>query len=315
MQKLPVPIHSELIMKKIIFTLILGILFTKGPAQPAFTKNFSDTIDNGRIKNVIATETSIYLTGLSFLNFIWYQDHERVDFHYYNDLKGYLQMDKLGHAFGAYYESYQGYYALRWAGLSKRKSLIYGAPLGIIFQTPIEIFDGVYEGYGFSWWDFWANNVGTALFTFQEAFWDKQYVMMKFSYSPSGYPKYHDILGESSLESLFLDYNGHTYWLSGNLKDISGINEIPGWLNFAFGYSGNGMIKEFENPEYYQGEPFPELPRYRQYLFSLDIDLSKIQTEKRWLRSLLKHLNFIKVPFPALEYSNENGLEFKPLYF
>ena len=36
---------------------------------------------------------------------------------------------------------------------------------------------------------------------------------MKFSYSPSGYPKYHSILGENELERFFLDYNGHTYFM------------------------------------------------------------------------------------------------------
>ena len=283
--------------------------------QPSFSGNFSDTLNNQRLNTVILSELGFYASGLSFLSFIWYKDHERVPFHYYNDLKGYLQMDKAGHAFGAYYESYQGYYALRWAGLSKNQALLYGAPLGVILQTPIEIFDGMYEGWGFSWWDMVANASGPFLFAVQEAVWDQQLVYMKYSYSPSGYPEYHHILGESELESLFLDYNGHTYWLSANLHNITGISQLPDWLNLSVGYSGNGMIYEFENPTFYQGEPFPELERYRQFVFSLDVDLTKISTERRWLRSLLKHLNFIKIPFPAVEINRVKGVEFNPLYF
>ena len=173
----------------------------------------------------------------------------------------------------------------------------------------------MYEGYGFSWWDTWANLAGSALFAVQQAAWEQQVFMLKFSYAPSKYADYHHTLGESSVESLFLDYNGHTYWLSGSMKALTGMESLPQWLNVAIGYSGNGMIHEFDNPAYYKGEPFPDFPRYRQVLISLDIDLSKIPVNQRWLRSLLKHLNFIKIPFPALELNRVNGTELHPLYF
>ncbi len=301
--------------KTCILCILYLLLSLETHGQPNFSENFSDTLHPSRLKRLILTESAFYTAGIGFLNFIWYRDHERVAFHFYNDLEGYLQMDKAGHGFGAYYQSYQGYYGARWAGLDHQKALIYGAPLGILFQTPIEIFDGMYEGYGFSWWDTWANVAGTAIFTIQQAIWEQQFLMMKFSYSPSGYPKYHDTLGETQLESLFLDYNGQTYWFSGNIKDITGWDHIPPWLNLAIGYSANGMIHEFDNPTSYKGEPFPHLPRYRQFLFSLDLDLSKIQARRPWVRSLLKHLNFIKIPFPALEINRMDGLRFRPLYF
>jgi len=261
------------------------------------------------------TESASYLAGMAFLSFIWYKDHERVPFHYYNDTKGYLQMDKAGHAYASYRESFSAYYALRWAGLDKKRALLYGGPMGIILQTPIEIFDGMYEGWGFSWPDMVANTAGTAIFMAQEALFDEQVVLMKFSYSPSGYPKYHSILGDNHLEQFFLDYNGHSYWLSGNLQKITGIGRIPPWLNIAFGYSGNGMIKEFENPTYYRGEPFPHIERYRQYVLSLDFDLSRIPTRRKWMRKLFRAVNLIKVPFPAIEYNRVDGLAFRALYF
>lgn len=286
-----------------------------GQAQIQFTQSYPDTLDKKRLRTVVAVQTAAYVGGLTFLGSIWYKDHERVPFHFYNDSKGYLQMDKAGHAFGAYRESFASYYALRWAGVDKKKALLYGGPAGLLFQTPIEIFDGMYEGWGFSWSDMAANTFGSLLFISQEAFFDEQVVLMKFSYSPSGYPKYHSILGETQLESFFLDYNAHTHWLSANLNSITGIERIPKWLNIAFGYSGNGMIKEFENPTYYQGQPFPHLERYRQFLFSLDIDLSRIPTQKKWLRSVFRTLNLIKVPFPALEYNRVDKFKFRPLYF
>ena len=41
-------------------------------------------------------------------------------------------MDKAGHAFSAYHESLASYRALRWAGVSKKKALIYGGTAGIV---------------------------------------------------------------------------------------------------------------------------------------------------------------------------------------
>ena len=284
-------------------------------SQPQFAVDYPDTLNKKRLATTIGIEAGGYIAGISFLSFIWYKDHERVPFHFYDDSKGYLQMDKAGHAFSAYRESYAAYYALRWSGVSKKKALVYGGPVGLIFQTPIEIFDGLYEGWGFSWSDMAANTFGSLLFIGQEAAFNEQVFLMKFSYSPSIYPDHYAGLGESHLERFFLDYNAHTYWLSGNLRKISGIQHIPQWLNIAFGYSANGMIHEFDNPTRYRGKPFPHFDRYRQFLFSLDIDFSKIPTEIKWLQKVFRAVNLIKVPFPAIELSKAGRVKFRPLYF
>lgn len=302
-------------MNRIIIIGFILFISIKSEAQVQFVQSYPDTLNKKRLQTVIATQTGAYLSGLSFLSYIWYKDHERVPFHLYNDSKGYLQMDKAGHAFGAYRESFAAYYALRWAGVEKKRALLYGGPIGFLFQIPIEIFDGLYEGWGFSWSDIAANTFGSALFMAQEAIFEEQIILIKFSYTPSGYPKYHSILGETQLESFVLDYNAHTYWLSGNIYKITGIKKIPKWINIAFGYSANGMIKEFENPLYYNGQAFPHLERYRQFLFSLDIDFSKIPTEKKWLRSVFRTLNLIKIPFPTIEVNRIDKVKFRPIYF
>ncbi len=299
-------------MKYKYFTLLVFIII----AINSMLAQQLDTLNKARLRTVIITETSFYLAGNAYLQFIWYKGHDRAKFHFYNDNKGYLQMDKCGHAFSAYQYSRKGYEALRWAGLSKKKSLIYGGPLGLVLQTPIEIFDGLYEGYGFSKGDMLANTFGSALFTAQQAIWDDQIVKMKFSYSPSGYPKYHPYyLGASPVESFFLDYNAHTYWFSANANKITGIKKLPNWMNVAIGYSANGMIGEFENPLYYNYKPIPHLERYRQWFFSLDIDLSKIKTKSKFLKSLLRQVNSLKIPFPALEYNRIDKFRFRPFYF
>ena len=60
------------------------------------------SINKKILTSAILTESSIYVAGMSFLQFVWYKDKERVPFEYYNDSKGYLQIDKCGHAFAAY---------------------------------------------------------------------------------------------------------------------------------------------------------------------------------------------------------------------
>lgn len=302
-------------IKAIINTLFLVIIFLETKPQESVRSINADSLSRKKLITVAGIGTSVYIGGLSYLSFVWYKDHERVPFHFYNDGKGYLQMDKFGHAYAAYWESYSAYQALRWAGLERRKALLWAAPVGFLFQAPIEVYDGLYEGWGFSWWDIAANTFGSTLFTIQQAFFDDQIAYMKFSYSPSGYPKYHHILGDNEFESFFLDYNGHTQWISVNFNKAFGVDFAPPWLNFALGYSANGMIHEFDNPTWYQGQPFPELERYRQFLFSLDVDLSKIPTRKKWVRVILKTFNMIKVPFPALEFNRVEGLQFIPIYF
>jgi len=302
---------------KRVFSIVVLISIFSSPvfSQPQFAALYPDSVNTKRLKSTIAIEAGSYLAGLSFLSFIWYKDQDRVPFHFYDDSKGYLQMDKAGHTYGAYRQSYSAYYALRWAGVSKRKALIYGGPIGLIFQTPIEVFDGLYEGWGFSWPDMVANTLGATLFTIQEAAFNEQVVLMKFSYSPSEYPDYHTKLGESHIERFFLDYNAHTYWLSGNLSRITGLEQIPPWVNIAFGYSANGMISEFDNPLYYNGKPFPHLDRYRQFLLSMDIDFSKIPAKKKWVQKVFRTINLIKIPFPTLEVNTIGKLKFRPLYF
>ena len=111
------------------------------------------------------------------------------------------------------------------------------ATLGLILQTPIEIMDGIYEGYGFSWGDMAANTFGSALVLGQELLFKEQLVKYKFSYWESVYSrKANGYLGTNSFDRIFNDYNGHTYWLSCPINKILPNKITPDWLNIAVGY-------------------------------------------------------------------------------
>lgn len=303
--------------KQLPFLFLLLLITTHGLSQPSdSTTSDSTTVNRKKLIPVIAAETAFYVAGMSYLQFVWYKDHERTHFHFYNDSKGYQQVDKFGHAFGAYLESYIGYKLLRNAGVTKRKALLYGGTLGLVLQTPIEVYDGLYEGYGFSVPDMIANSAGSAFVIGQELVFDEQVAKFKFSFSPSPYYRHaHGYLGDTHLESLFKDYNSHTYWLSLPVNKLAFKNTLPDWANVAVGYSAGGMFGEFGNRRYYRGNRLPETERYRQYLLSLDIDWTRIKTDSKLLNIIFKSMFFIKLPFPALEVNTKGEVKGHLLYY
>jgi len=300
----------------LVYFIFLGMQSSAMGQGLDFPERDSTTINKSKLVTAIVTQSTLYFGSMAYLQFVWYKDKERVPFHFYNDSKGYLQIDKMGHAYGAYLESYLCYNWLRNAGVSKKNSLLFGGTMGVILQTPIEIFDGRYENWGFSWSDMAANTAGSLLLIGQEVLFDKQLFQYKFSFSRSEYaPLSNGYLGDNTLESLFLDYNGHTYWLSTNLNNILLKNKLPDWLNISFGYSANGMYGEFENRTSWGGVEIPPTERYRQFLISLDIDWTKIPTDSKLLKKVFHALNFIKIPAPALELSGVGKPKGHWIYF
>jgi hypothetical protein len=268
------------------------------------------------LASALLTESAVYVAGMSYLQFVWYKDSKLVPFEFYDDSKGYLQIDKCGHAFAAYGESYVAYNWLRKAGLSRNKALLYGGPVGLIMQTPIEVFDGIYEGWGFSWSDMIANTAGCALLIGQELLFNEQVVRFKLSYSRSQISREaYGYLGDNALEGFFYDYNSHSFWLSMNANKLFMKDILPPWLNIAAGYSANGMLGEFSNKSYYHGNKLPLYDRTRQFLISLDVDWEKIPTHSKLLKTVFSGLNFIKIPFPALEINSQGVFKGYWLYF
>lgn len=275
-----------------------------------------NSLNKNRLKKVLLAESTAYVTGLYFLNNVWYKNHQPVPFHFHNDLSGWLQIDKAGHMYGAYYESYYGIKALRWSGVSEKRAIWFGGSLGLLMQTPIEVFDGLYAGYGFSVSDMVANALGSALVVGQELRWKKQRITMKFSYHPTQYPEYRpSVFGSSAVEHFFTDYNGHTYWLSANISAFFPGIRLPRWLNLAAGYGAKGMLAEFENPNYHRENPLPVFERSRQIYLSVDLNLKAFQTKSTFLKNLLKTLNMIKIPAPAIVFNSSGGVVFHPVYF
>ena len=297
--------------------LIIAVLIVISPLLVSSQNNSNDTINKARLNTVIYTSTGLYTTTLGVLYFAWYKDNASSKFHWYNDSKSWLQVDKVGHATTAFIMSDYAFWALRWAGLNNNKSAIYAGLMGWSAMTVIEILDGYSSGYGASPTDLLANTIGATFFTTQQLIWKEQRMRLKFSYRATNFSKYRpDLLGRTPLQSMLKDYNGQTYWLSININSfIKNQSKLPNWLNVSFGYGATGMLGASSNPITWEGNELPYYKRTRQYYLSLDVDWTRIKTNSSVLKFVFKAFSFIKIPFPTIEYNNQNDFVFHWLYF
>lgn len=275
-----------------------------------------DTLVNkAKLRFVTGSIIGAEIGLLYYLQNVWYKDQIPDGFKFYNDSKGYKQIDKMGHVYGAYMGSYIGYKSLKWAGVANKKAALIGGSVGFFLQLPIEIWDGMYPGWGFSWSDVGANALGSAIIITQGFFLEDIPITYKFSFAPSIYARQANGYLGDGVNELFYDYNGHTYWLSFGLNKLVQTEKIPSWLNLAVGYGAGGMFGEFQNRSSYRGVKIPETERYRKFLLSLDIDFTKIPCKNRALKKVFNHLFWLKIPFPAVGFNTKGEINFYPLYY
>lgn len=270
-------------------------------------------------KAYLYTTSSGVVLGHLGLYSLWYKDYPQSSFHFINDNSQWLQMDKYGHSFSAYALSDVGFSTCQSLGFTKKQSLIYGGLLGLVFQTPIEVFDGFSENWGASSGDFAANILGWGLFHSQQALLDDQVVRLKWSYAHSGFAHLRpNVLGSTFPERVLKDYNAQTYWLSVNLKSLFPKSRIPDYLNLAIGIGAEGMIGGNSNLILDKQTglvqfDYRNIQRYRTWDLSLDLDLSKIKTKSKLLKGVFRYVNWIKIPFPSLQYSQPNGFNMRTI--
>ncbi|MGL2966437.1 DUF2279 domain-containing protein [Flavobacterium sp. XGLA_31] len=274
----------------------------------------SDTLNKKRLKTIVLSEAALGTGTLIALNQVWYADYPRSNFHFINDNAEWLQMDKAGHIFSSYHLGSFGAQALRWSGCDRKSQLIYGSTLGLAFMTTVEVFDGYSANWGASMGDVVANVSGTALFVSQELLWQEQRIVPKFSFHTTTYASQRpEVLGSSIQEQILKDYNGQTYWLSGNIYSFVKGTKFPKWLNIALGYGAEGMITG--NDKFVDTISSYENKRYRQFYLSLDVDLTKIETKSHFVKTILTIFNTIKIPAPAFEIKGNGGSKMHLIYF
>lgn len=248
------------------------------------------------------------------LNQIWYSQVEKSPWNTFNDSKNWLQMDKAGHFYTAYKLNLFTTEMYEWAGVKEKHSIWYGLGVSFGFQTTLEFLDAYTEEWGWSWGDFTANVLGSVSYTTQKLIWNEQRIIPKFSYTPTEFAQVRpNVLGATFAERLLKDYNGQTYWLSFSPGTFFKQSKTPKWACISFGYSAHEKLVGSE-PYYLDPLTGIEYNEQREFLLSLDIDFSRIPAKRPWVKAVLKQLNYLKVPFPALML-RDGKLIGKPFYY
>lgn len=310
-------IKSGSLLLIVLFAFAVTVSSARGQDTVVDLLEDDSGINRARLTSV-AIVTGVAYTGTMIgLYELWYKGYPQSSFHFINDNNEWLFMDKVGHTTTTYWLGRIGYHSLKWSGVKEKTAVWIGGGLGFAFVTTIEAFDGFSAQWGASMGDVLFNTAGAALFMGQQLVWEEQKFMLKFSYSPTQYPQYNPgQLGSNQLQEIFKDYNGQTYWLSGNIKSfLKEGSGFPGWLNVAFGYGAEGMTGASANPGEINGSALPNYERRSQYYLTLDIDLTRIKTRSETARLLLNLIGFVKIPFPTLEYNRVDGLRYHWLYF
>lgn len=307
-------------MKKLILLLLILFSVLKLYSQSNDTLTLfekSPVPNKSRLRTLNYSTAILYAGSMSWLYSQWYSNYPKSQFHFFNDNSEWLQMDKYAHFFDAYVIAKPLTHLYSWAGYDNTKATLFGCGIALMFQTTVEVFDGFSSEWGFSTGDLACNTGGVVLFGAQQLIWKEQRIILKYSFHQTKYAQYRpDVLGSNLPENILKDYNGLTSWVCINPYSFMNKNsKFPKWLNLAVGFGAEGMTGGKENPSEVNGKPIPEFTRYRQFYLSLDIELSKINTGSEFVNGMFKLLNILHVPMPAIEFTSEDKVTFRPFYF
>ncbi|MBI3765319.1 MAG: hypothetical protein HY277_02310 [Ignavibacteriales bacterium] len=221
----------------------------------------------------------------------WWADN-RAPFHFQEDLKYGLNVDKFGHVYAGAMLAFIGRKSLEWANIPKTPALFFGSGASLLFQTYVEVEDG-FSAWGFDRVDFASDVAGAAWPIAQYYLPPLQDIDLKLSYHTSdllGNPGGIGFKGQKHL--VIDDYEGQTLWMSVKVHNILPEVAQPYWPDFlclALGYGARDIA-----------DPSP----YRVYFVALDVDMTKIIPPKTsFLKTLGEALNLIHMPLPAVQLS------------
>jgi hypothetical protein len=329
-----------LVLFGILFFLPLFTLAQTSERLPLLES--PDSLHKGRFWVSVGGGAAIY-SGFSIALWeAWYKDFELGPFQFFDDSREWRYMDKVGHMFTAYNEANWVFEGARWTGMKRRSAMWTGVGVGSALQATIEVMDGFFAKVGFLALRYRiSTRLEWRMFASQELAWQEQRIVMKVSSTRPCYSSdTPDLIGgwqsnEQSLKCVPTNSTGPilpnlfsrtiTARRSGSLPIFipsflqKTIAAFPPWLNIAIGYGAENMYGGFSNNWPAEDPVFflspAEYPRYSQFFISPDIDLRRIPVKKRWMRTVLGVLNFIKIPAPALEFTTQGKVKAHAFYW
>ena len=237
----------------------------------------------------------------------WWSGTRAPHFFFHADWdQEFRDQDKFGHLLGGYHLARVGYAGLRESCVSDKKAIWWSAAYAAAFQLQIEIFDGMYKKYGFSYADMIANTAGQALAVAQELNPRLRAIKPTFSYHKTR------ALGNTEAGLITselrpsLDYSGQTYWFSADMEQLLPDEVKPYWPSFIRVSAGHS-VTDWISPE--TGNP---QRAKRKIVLSLDFDPEKLPGNLPLWRSIKHTLSYYHFPAPALELTPK--LHLSPWY-
>ncbi|HEX9382517.1 MAG TPA: DUF2279 domain-containing protein [Gemmatimonadaceae bacterium] len=226
----------------------------------------------------------------------WWSGERAPHFFFHADWdQQFRDQDKFGHMLGGYHLARFGYAGLRSACVSEKKAIFWSAAYAAAFQLQIEIFDGQFKKYGFSYADMIANTTGQTLAVMQELHPSLRAIKPTVSY--------HKTRALANTESgkiggelrPSLDYSGQTYWFSADMDRLLPDGAKQYWPSFVRLSAGHS-VTDWINPETGLAQRAK-----RKIILSLDFDPEKLPGNAPWWRSVKHTLGYYHFPAPALE--------------
>jgi hypothetical protein len=237
----------------------------------------------------------------SYFKRAWWSGERADHFFFHADWdQDFRDQDKFGHAFGGYHLARGGYALLRSTCTSRKKAVIWSAAYAAAFQLQIEIWDGMYKKYGFSYADLLANSTGTALAVLHQTYPATRAIKPTISYWPSAAQRNADNIPGELRPSL--DYSGQTYWLSADVDALLPDNAKPFWPGFLRVSVGHS-ITDWIDPQ-----TGANLRAQRKILLTLDFDAEKLPGNNRIWKTVKRQLGYIHLPSPAIEITPDTKL-------
>jgi hypothetical protein len=231
----------------------------------------------------------------------WWSGERADHFFFHADWdEDFRDQDKLGHALGGYHLARFGNAFLRSTCISKTKAVVWSAAYAAVFQVQIEVWDGLYKKYGFSYADIIANTTGTALAVLHETYPRTRAIKPLISYSRSAAMRNADNIPGELRPSL--DYSGQTYWISLNPYELSGGDPKKWYLGLVRVSLGHS-ITDWIDPR-----TGANIRAQRKILLTLDIDAEKLPGENRIWKTFKRQVGYIHLPSPALQITPNTEL-------
>jgi hypothetical protein len=236
------------------------------------------------------------LALLAYFKQAWWSGERADRFFFRSDWdQEFRDQDKLGHAYGGYHLTRLGGAMLRAACVSDAKAIALSAAYATAFQLQIEVWDGFFEDYGFSYPDLLLNAAGAGYAAAQELRPGLRAVKPTLWYKPT--PAWHRRREHGDHPRATTDYSGQSYWLSADVDALlpEGARAYwPGILRLSVGHS----ITDWVDAETGAGRR-----ARRRLLLTLDIDLEKLPGNHPVWRFVKRELSHFHLPGPALQLS------------